>query len=89
MDLLRSRRTANAGEIAAEFPKISRAAVSKHLGILRRADLVHASRQGREQHYELNPQPLIATYRDWLRNFEEFAGESLQRLKERVERSAD
>ena len=89
LDLLRSRRTLNAGEIAAAFPKISRAAVSKHLGILRRAKLVHARKQGREWHYDLNRQPLIDVYHTWLRKFDEVAEESLQQLKQRAEHDAD
>ena len=89
LDLLRSRRTLNAGELAAEFPQISRAAVSKHLGILRGAKLVRARKQGREWHYELNPQPLIDVYLEWLLKFEELADESLEQLKKRVEHHVD
>jgi DNA-binding transcriptional ArsR family regulator len=72
-------------DIAAEFPTIGRAAVSKHLGILRRAKLVRSRKRGREQYYELNPQPLVDVYGDWVRKFEEVAEASLQKLKERVE----
>lgn len=81
LELLHERAGLNAGEIAARFPKISRAAVSKHLGILRRARLVRARRRGRERHYELDPRPL-ADYRRWL---ERFAEESLAELKRRAE----
>ncbi|MCH7896832.1 MAG: helix-turn-helix transcriptional regulator, partial [candidate division NC10 bacterium] len=42
LELLRERASLTAGEIAARFPQISRAAVSKHLRVLRRARLVKA-----------------------------------------------
>lgn len=49
---------ATAGAIAAEFPDISRPAVSKHLAILREAGLVHDQAVGRERVYVLEPGPL-------------------------------
>lgn len=85
LDLLRSRPNLSAGQIAAEFPKISRAAVSKHLGILRRAKLVRARQTGRERHYKLDTQPLVDVYDEWLRKFEDVADASLRALKRRVE----
>jgi len=85
LDLLLARPERNVGDIATAFPKISRAAVSKHLGVLRRAKLVRSRKRGREQYYELNPQPLVDIHDGWLRKFEEIAEASLQRLKERVE----
>lgn len=47
-----------AGEIAAEFPDISRPAVSKHLAVLRDARLVVDTVSGRERVYALEPGPL-------------------------------
>ena len=85
LDLLRERRSLTAGEIAARFPQISRAAVSKHLGVLRRARLVKARQRGREWHYRLDPRPLQAMYREWLSSFAPYWEESLQRLKQQVE----
>lgn len=52
LGLLRDRGLLTAGEIAAEFP-VSRAAVSKHLGVLLRAKLVRARARGREMDYRL------------------------------------
>jgi DNA-binding transcriptional ArsR family regulator len=49
--------TVTASGLATELP-ITRQAVAKHLSALRGADLVSASRVGRETHYELRPQPL-------------------------------
>ena len=85
LDLLRERTTLTAGEIAAQFPKISRAAVSKHLSVLRRARLVKARERGRERHYTLDPRPLAEVYHEWLERFAPMMEESLMELKRRVE----
>ena len=49
--------TVTASGLAAQLP-ITRQAVAKHLSALRGADLVSASKVGRETHYKLRPQPL-------------------------------
>ena len=85
LDLLRERETLTAGEIAARFPRVSRAAVSKHLGVLRRARLVRARVRGREHHYSLDPAPLRRLYQEWLSAFAPLWDESLERLKRQVE----
>ena len=43
----------SAGEIGEKFP-ISGAAVSKHLSVLKEADLIRDSREGKYIYYELN-----------------------------------
>ncbi len=88
LDLLRDRKSLTAGEIAARFPRVSRAAVSKHLGVLRQARLVRAREKGRERHYRLDAQPLEEIYREWLSAFAPIWEESLRRLKEQVERDS-
>lgn len=60
----------NAGALAAEFD-LSRPAVSEHLQVLRRADLVAEEIRGREHLYRLSPRPL-ADLDDWLRPFERY-----------------
>jgi DNA-binding transcriptional ArsR family regulator len=42
-----------AGEIAEKFP-VSGAAISKHLSVLREADLIRDTREGKFIYYELN-----------------------------------
>ena len=74
-----------AGEIADEFPEMSRPAVSKHLRILREAGLVSVLREGREQRYALDVQPLAEMYARWLSRFAPLFDESLVRLKRQVE----
>ncbi len=85
LDLLRDQKTLTAGEIAAQFPRFSRAAVSKHLRVLRQARLVRARERGRERHYSLDVTPLAEIYEDWLRSFAPYWEESLKQLKEQVE----
>ena len=51
-------------DLAQHF-SMSRPAVSKHLSILREAELVASRRQGRQQIYEMDPAPL-AEAREWL-----------------------
>lgn len=52
LELLKSGRLA-AGEIADKFP-VSGAAVSKHLSVLKDADLIRDAREGKYIYYELN-----------------------------------
>ena len=52
LELLRSGRLP-AGEIAEKFP-VSGAAVSKHLSVLKDADLIRDAREGKFIFYELN-----------------------------------
>lgn len=85
LELLRERPTLTAGAIAARFPRVSRAAVSKHLRVLRQARLVKARERGRERHYSLDPRPLGAIYEGWLAGFAPFWEQSLERLKRRAE----
>jgi DNA-binding transcriptional ArsR family regulator len=82
LDLLR-RGSQPAGEIAQAFP-VSRPAISKHLKLLRRAHLVRAHREGRNQVYQLNPEPLRAVD-SWLDQYRNFWKMSLGNLKVFVE----
>ena len=52
LDLLKPGRM-SAGEIAEKFP-VSGAAVSKHLSVLKEADLIRDTRDGKFIYYELN-----------------------------------
>jgi DNA-binding transcriptional ArsR family regulator len=55
-----ARAELNVGEIA-ERVTLSRPTVSHHLNILRRAGLVRVRKHGREMHYRLNKEPIVAT----------------------------
>jgi len=52
LELLKAGRLP-AGEIAEKFP-VSGAAISKHLSVLKDADLIRDSREGKFIYYELN-----------------------------------
>ena len=52
LDMLKAGRLP-AGEIGAKFP-VSGAAVSKHLAVLKEADLIRDTREGKFIYYELN-----------------------------------
>ncbi|GAB3618430.1 hypothetical protein GCM10027416_29870 [Okibacterium endophyticum] len=54
-----SRSTATAGTLAAN-QRVSRPAVSRHLRVLREADLVRVTQHGRERVYEINTAPMRA-----------------------------
>lgn len=86
LDLLREHEHMTAGQIASRFPSISRPAVSKHLGVLRDARLVHAEERGRENHYTLDARPLGEIQREFLDRFAPHWETSLRRLKREAER---
>ncbi|HEY6491603.1 MAG: metalloregulator ArsR/SmtB family transcription factor [Terracidiphilus sp.] len=71
------------GQIAEAFP-VSRPAVSKHLGLLRRARLVHERREGRHRVYALDAEPLKVVD-TWLNRYRAFWDASLQGLKAYLE----
>ena len=52
LEMLKGGRMA-AGEISGKFP-VSGAAISKHLSVLREADLIRDTREGKFIYYELN-----------------------------------
>jgi DNA-binding transcriptional ArsR family regulator len=66
---------------------VSQPAISKHLGVLKRAGLVVDRHHGRETHYRAQPQclaPLIA----WMRLYTAFWGERFDRLESLLNRMA-
>lgn len=82
LELLRDG-SRTAGALAAQFD-LSRPAVSEHLQVLRRAELVREEVRGRERHYHLTAEPLVAVS-DWLHPFERFWRDRLRTLAERME----
>jgi DNA-binding transcriptional ArsR family regulator len=80
LDLLREQGPLRAGDIAGAFSEISRPAVSKHLGVLRRAGLVMESKDGRERWYALRADPLRQAH-EWLGCYEAYWQGRLDVLK--------
>jgi DNA-binding transcriptional ArsR family regulator len=64
--------------------QMGRTAVSKHLTILKEADLVTNRKIGRETRYRLNPAPL-QEIKDWLSFYEQFWNERALLLKNILE----
>ena len=82
LDMLRSGNQP-VGSIARSF-RISRPAISKHLSVLREANLVIETKEGRQRICELNGRPLNEV-NNWLSRYERFWGKNLQSLKKHVE----
>ena len=60
---------------------ISQPAVSKHLGVLKAAGLVHDRRQGRETYYRAEPQGLAPVV-DWMGHYADFWRERFDGLED-------
>src|SRR5262249_4567545 len=73
LQLLR-RAPRTTGQLSAPFPRLSRFAVVKHLGVLKAAGLVLVRAEGRSRWNRLNAAPLRALFERWLRPFEAAAG---------------
>ena len=59
---------------------VSQPAVSKHLGVLKQAGLVHDRREGRQTHYSAQPQGLVPLV-DWVSLYGAFWRERFDRLE--------
>lgn len=59
---------------------VSQPAVSKHLGVLKRAGLVRARHHGRETHYSAQPRALGSLV-DWLSEYSRFWHDRFDRLE--------
>lgn len=70
-----------------ESLRLPQPAVSKHLGVLKRVRLVSVSRRGRSRVYRLNARELKPVH-DWIKNYERFWSQQLQRIKARAEQKA-
>jgi DNA-binding transcriptional ArsR family regulator len=64
---------------------VSQPAVSKHLGVLKRACLVRDRREGRQTHYSAEPQGL-APLIDWMSLYGAFWRDRFDRLEHLVNR---
>jgi DNA-binding transcriptional ArsR family regulator len=67
-----------------EGSKLTRQAITKHLRVLERAEIVHSVRAGRESRFELDPEP-IEEIKKYLDLVSEQWDRALSRLKSFVE----
>ena len=65
--------------------KMTRQAVTKHLGILEEANLVATVKQGREKLHYLNPMPIHDIAERWIGKFERQRLQALSELKKGLE----
>lgn len=87
LDLLRDgpRYT---GELAAQFPDLTRFAVMQHLNVLEEADLVVHRREGRKRFNYLNPVPIQRIYDRWVVRHVRPWTEALVSLRDELEAAA-
>jgi len=84
LDLL-AARPRTTGELVDAFPKLSRFAVMKHLGVLEKANLLVITRDGRARWNRLNPVPLREVLRRWIDRQEELWADVLLNIRDAVE----
>jgi DNA-binding transcriptional ArsR family regulator len=66
--------------------EMTRQAVTKHVSILEKANLVATLWRGREKLHFLNPVPIHEISERWIRKFERQRLEALKNLKEQLEK---
>ena len=81
--MLLAEKELTVNSITEEF-KISRPAISKHLKVLLKTNLVIPRQEGRERYYNLNVEPLNQV-RNWLKFYDKFWDNKLNALKNYVE----
>jgi DNA-binding transcriptional ArsR family regulator len=68
-----------------EQSKLTRQAITKHLGVLERAGIVRSSHSGRERLFEFDPEPL-EELKEYLNSVSKQWDQTLSRLKSFVEK---
>lgn len=87
LDRLHAKSGLTLGELCEEMD-MTRQAVTHHLNLLEKANLVSTKWRGREKLHYLNPVPIQQLYDRWVRKFERSGLRALERLKQRVEGEA-
>ena len=73
------------GELADQFPELSRFAIMQHLRVLTDADLVRVERAGRQRFNYLNPVPIQMLYDRWVGRYMQPWTEALVSLRDELE----
>jgi len=84
LDRLHHQNGQTLGELC-EGMKMTRQAVAKHLGILKKANLVSWKREGRERFHFINPVPINEIAERWISKFEAPRLDALSKLKRNLE----
>jgi len=88
LDRLRHDNGQTLGELCQRL-RMSRQAVTKHLGVLEDANLVVTVWRGREKLHYLNPAPIHEITRRWIGGYEKSRVAALADLKRAVEEGDD
>jgi DNA-binding transcriptional ArsR family regulator len=86
LDRLRAENGQTLSELCARLD-MTRQAVSKHLAILKDANLVATVRRGREKLHYLNPVPIHQIGERWIGKFERSRLQALSDMKKALEQS--
>jgi DNA-binding transcriptional ArsR family regulator len=84
LDLLRDEPRTT-GDICAHFPALDRCTVMQHLGVLEKAELVIAKREGRLRWNYLNVVPIREVYERWISPYASPSVELLIQMRRGVE----
>jgi len=84
--LLANGKPRAVGELV-DAMELAQPAVSKHLAVLRAVGVVSVRKVGKSRLYALNPSELKPVH-DWVKQFERFWSNQLDRIKQRAERKA-
>ena len=88
LDRLHAENGQSLGQLC-EGMEMSRQAVTKHLVLLEKANLVSVVWRGREKLHYLNPVPLHEIYERWIGKYEGFRLQALSDLKKDLEQNDD
>jgi DNA-binding transcriptional ArsR family regulator len=86
LDALKDR-PATTGALCEKFAEVDRCTVMQHLGVLEKADLVIARREGRERWNHLNALPIKTIHDRWIGPHAAHAADRLARLRDGLEES--
>lgn len=84
LDRLRQKNGQSLGGLC-DGLEMTRQAVAKHLGILKKANLVSWRREGRERLHFINPVPINEIAERWISKYDDPRLKALARLKRNLE----
>ncbi len=73
----------NAGDIVSRFPQLTQPGVSRHLRVLREAQLVTVTIEAQQRIYTLKPEGL-KTLNEWISKYQEFWSSRLDALEDHL-----
>lgn len=79
LDLL-ATKPRSAGEIVSRFPELTQPGVSRHLRVLREAQLVSVTNHAQQRIYALKPEGLLELH-SWISKYQDFWAEKLDTLE--------